>query len=428
MQGQPRTRHVIVLILIGLILLGLALRLYAAWDTNQNLPDTSKRLSGDEVGNDALAYSLLRGSFFKSPVQVPVYPLFLAGCYLVFGHSYAMTLYAQAFLGAAVIPLTFLLARRFTGDKLSLLAAALVALHPALILRATHLHSENLFVPLLLLTLLSLLWAIEGALEAPQARRLGLAGIPLAITTLCHPATVLFPACLPLLLPRVRGIGRKVALSVIYAGALLVAVALWSFHNYQTYNTFLPLSISWASLWQGSPEFFHLTELKVTMSQIWETQLNPVRNGGHDPFTIEGDRYFSSRAVDSILHEPDVYLTYCMLKPIFLWIGHPAIDWPRYAVFDVNALRPSNSTLRIVGIFIARLLPLIALVALTAIHFLHDRISNFVPLIVVCGYFMVVYTVTHPEVRYSEPLYPILATIIAASARPKKETPVRYYD
>jgi 4-amino-4-deoxy-L-arabinose transferase-like glycosyltransferase len=424
MQGRPRTYQAIVLILISLILLGLVLRLYVAWDTNQSLPDTSKRLSGDEVGNDALAYALLQGSFFQSPFQVPVYPLFLAGCYLVFGHSYVIVLYVQAFLGATVIPLTFLLARRFTGEKLSLLAAALVALHPALIIRATHLHSENLYVPLLLLTLLSLLWA----LEAPQFHRFGLAGVPLAIATLCHPATVFFPACLPLLMPRIRGIGRKAVLSVIYASAMLVAIAAWSYHNYQVYNTFLPLSTSWASLWQGSPEFFHLTEYRLTISQIWEAQLNPARNGGHDPFTIEGDRYFISRAVNSILAEPDIYLTYCLLKPFFLWIGHPAIDWPQYAVFGIDALRASTSTLRIVGIFMARLLPLVAVAGLAVIHIMHNRINNFVPLLVICGYFMVVYTITHPEVRYSEPLYPVLATIIAAAAKPREEAPSGDYE
>ncbi len=117
-----------------------------------------------------------------------------------------------------------------------------------------------------------------------------------------------------------------------------------------------------------------------------------------------------------------------MLKPFFLWIGHPAIDWPNYAVFNVNALRPSTSMPGIVGIFIARLLPLVALAGLVVIHILHNRINNFAPLLVICGYFMAVYTITHPEVRYSEPLYPILATIIAAAAKPREEAPIRYYD
>ena len=154
MQGRPHTHRAIILILIGLTLLGLVLRLWAAWDTNQRLPDTPERLRSDELANNGLAYLLLQGSFFQSPVETPVYPLFLAACYLVFGHSYVMVLYIQAFVGAAVIPLTWLLARRFTSEKLSLLAAALVALHPSLILRATRLHSENLYIPLLLLALL----------------------------------------------------------------------------------------------------------------------------------------------------------------------------------------------------------------------------------------------------------------------------------
>jgi len=70
-------------------------------------------------------------------------------------------------------------------------------------------------------------------------------------------------------------------------------------------------SVSTALLWQGSPEFYHLVYEKLpkrNIVQIWEEELNPARNGGHDAFTIEGDRYFTKRAIASIFREPAVYL------------------------------------------------------------------------------------------------------------------------
>jgi len=49
-------------------------------------------------------------------------------------------------------------------------------------------------------------------------------------------------------------------------------------------------------LWKGSPEFYHLAYEQLPKRhrvQIWQEELNPDRNGGHNAFTIEGDRYFT---------------------------------------------------------------------------------------------------------------------------------------
>ena len=41
-------------------------------------------------------------------------------------------------------------------------------------------------------------------------------------------------------------------------------------------------------------------------------ELNPAYNGGYDPFTIEGDQYFTRRAIQSIRAEPAVYIAYSL--------------------------------------------------------------------------------------------------------------------
>jgi 4-amino-4-deoxy-L-arabinose transferase-like glycosyltransferase len=227
--------------------------LWIAWSTNQVLPDSSERLVGDEGGYDGLAYWLTQGYFFTWPGRVPGYPIFLAVCYLLFGHSYAAVLYVQAFVGVLTILLTFLLARRFTEEKSALLAAALVAVNPALILHVTHLYTEILYAPLLLLALLGLLRAIEQ----PKPHRFVFAGVLLAITNLCRPTAALFPALVPFLLPQAWPLTRRLFLSFVYTGAMVAVIAPWTYHNYRA---FLPLSISGVVLWKGRAEFYHLTE------------------------------------------------------------------------------------------------------------------------------------------------------------------------
>ena len=79
-------------------------------------------------------------------------------------------------------------------------------------------------------------------------------------------------------------------------------------------------------LWQGSPEFYHLAYEQLPKRhrvQISQEELNPDRNGGHNAFTIEGSRYFTKRAIASILREPGVYLWYCLQKAVFFWLGNP---------------------------------------------------------------------------------------------------------
>jgi dolichyl-phosphate-mannose-protein mannosyltransferase len=341
---RAHTRRSVVLTLCGVALLGLALRLWMAWHTNQLLPNTSERLAGDETGYDYLAYALLQGDFFTWPARTPVYPLFLAACYLLFGHSYAAVLYIQAFVNTTAIPLTYLLAQRYLSTRAALLTAGLVALHPALIIHVSRLYTEAIYTPLLLSVLLSLI----RALERPAPRRFAIAGALLAIATLCRPATVLMPVIVHLLLPRTWGIKNRIIACLVYVAAMGVTIAPWSYHNYRTYDTFLPLSVSTATLWQGSPEFYHLMEQRLTLGQVFDHQLNPDRNGGHDPFEIEGDRYFTRRALASIQAEPHVYMWYCLQKLAFFWIGNPSAEWPDYKIFQLEALLPQFPAWQIV--------------------------------------------------------------------------------
>ena len=125
---QQRNDRIIVLALTCLTLLGLAFRLYLAWSSNQTLPDTPARLTGDEPGYEGLEYDVLKGHFFDWRGRMPIYPFFVAGCYAIFGRSPASVVYVQAFLGATIIPLTFSLARRFTGAQSSLVFATVASL------------------------------------------------------------------------------------------------------------------------------------------------------------------------------------------------------------------------------------------------------------------------------------------------------------
>jgi len=406
----------IILALSVLVLVALLLRLQTAWQRNYESPhELALRLVGDETNYEGLAYALLQGEFFQWPGRVPVYPLFIAATYYALGErSPAKLLYVQALVGGAVVPLTYLLARRLTGIIPALGAAGIVALDDSLIEHAGQIYTELLYTPLLLVALLALLWAVQ----APRLGRFAWAGASMAVVTLCRPTTVLIPLILPLVLPQGWKLKRKVGAFLMYCLAMAVVITPWTYHNWREYHRFLLLSVSTAVLWQGSPEFYHLTQRNRNHLDIWANELNPERNGGHDPFTIDGDQYFTRRALQSIRAEPGVYVAYSLKKAGYFWLGNPAAEWGYFALYDWQTMRQwyPYSSLKLLSMFMTRQLPLIALVALVFLA-VRNRVRSLVPLVMVCVYFTLIHMITWSEMRFSGPLHPLLAIILMAAGK-----------
>lgn len=402
--------------LIILTLFGLGLRLAVVWLATHRSPDSLAQLSTGELNYEAWATLLAQGDFLKWPGRAPLYPFFVGLIYLVSDHSLTWVFYGQTLIGIFAIPLTYQLSQYFVGKKLSLFAAALIAIHPILIYQITRLSDVTVYTTLLLLVLLSLMWA----LERPSILRFLVTGLVLGGATLTRPLTLFFPVLILILLPGSLKFRRKAGLLGVCAAAMMVVIGPWSTYNDLVHKSFFPVTGSGAALWQGSPEFYNLVTDQVPATDIWNRYLNPENNGGHNPATSTSDEYFNERALESIKNEPGAYAIYSLLKLPLFWIGHPAFDWPDYGVFDMGKMSPYYSPIHIAGILATRLLPVVALLALIILHELHGRVRYLGPLLAVIGYFMLVYAVTYPEVSFSVPLHPILVTIIVAAIRPKE--------
>ncbi len=406
LPAVPPTRTV-GLVLAALTLVGLALRLWAIASDPRLLGD-SPRLIGDEPRYDELALAMLNGQFFPWPGSPPLYPIFLWACYVLFGRVFWSVLAIQAVVASSAIPLTYALARRFTGARSALFAALITAAHPALLHHARYLYMEAVYVPLVLGALLGIL----RAMEQPRLGRMAAAGGWFALMTLCRPATALLPLALPFIAPGRWRWRQRMGLVAALLGILTAAAAPFAYHSWRTHGAVLPFGLSMTMLWHGSPEFYHIAQQTPNaMLAVWDHELNPAENGGHNPITIEGDRYFNERAKASIRAEPLVYAWYSLQKPAFFWVGHPAAqyDWP----FDFNWLSRAFSAKEIAGLFGGRLL--MALAMLWALWALRRRLWEFRLLLLLGAYLMAVHTVLVPVARYSEPLYPLVAILIAAA-------------
>ena len=104
---------------------------------------------------DGIAWNLAEGRGFldanglPTSVRPPVYPLFLAGIYKVFGHSYPAAKLAQILLSALTCALLFLIGSRVFGEKLGFISGLVCAFYPPLIVYSVIIGSETLYAFLL---------------------------------------------------------------------------------------------------------------------------------------------------------------------------------------------------------------------------------------------------------------------------------------
>jgi hypothetical protein len=169
--------------------------------------------------------------------RAPLYPLFLASIYWIFGvgpQRFLAVRIVQALLGASLAPLIHAIALAFfpggqstsgvDARRIAKVTAWIVAVYPLLILYPFGLATENLFFPLVLLSFLSLIRLTRN----PSAGAFITAGIFLGLSALTRSIILPF-ACLALLwvwfgLRHRRGV-------LMLAIAILMLIAPWIIRN-----------------------------------------------------------------------------------------------------------------------------------------------------------------------------------------------------
>jgi hypothetical protein len=401
------TRRLLPWLVAGVVLLGLGLRLYDAWRDAKLYPD--KHLKADEPGYDGLARGLLDGYGFVWAGRVPFYPLWLSGLYAISGRNLHAVPYAQAFVGALTVFLTYVLGRKTVGAYPGLLAALFIAVSFIQIRQGRYLLSEVFYAPFLLMTALTL----TRALAEPSARRFAWAALWVGLANLVRPTLFMFPVAMILVIIVLARLPWRRALSfcAVYLGVSWIVILPWMIHNYIRWHAVLPLATSHAIVWQGSPEYYHLLHDRgYKFVDIWDKVLYVRGPDWHDPGTVEGDRWWTHRGIESIKAEPLVYMKYCVKKLAYLWIGDPGCDWNDGYPFNWWLVRKwGHSPREIVQIFATRLLIFPAMIGAVLMH---KRWRNLLAIYSILAFFILLHAATHAEARFSEPLEPFLYILI----------------
>ena len=168
----------------------------------------------------------------------PLYPLVLSLGSVIDETSYTLQRLISAVLGAGSVILAGLIARRIASPRVGLIAAALAAVYPPLVLIDGSLHSESLYVLLVAAALLAALRTIDH----PTWQRAAALGALIGLAALTRGEGVLLLALLaaPVIVWSARPAFWRPLLATLAAAALVLVP--WVARNWITFDR--PAAIS----------------------------------------------------------------------------------------------------------------------------------------------------------------------------------------
>jgi 4-amino-4-deoxy-L-arabinose transferase-like glycosyltransferase len=368
-------------LLLALVTVALVVRLAAVVLLGPAAPAVSdKRLRYDRI-----AHSLLAGDGFArkgapSADSPPLYPLFLAGVYGVFGPSDGAARAALAVVDSATVGVVLLLGWAVVGRRAAVLAASVAAVLPYSIFQVLAAGSDTLF---LLLHTLALLFLARAWLD-DQGRHWAAAGALLALATLCRAVPFLLPDPLAaLVLLAGRGTlrhraGRAALLVVVFAAVL----APWMVRNAVVFHRFVPVQTL------GGYQFLLGTLDTESPPRRW----SGYRSLPSDPVTRDG--YLARRGWERIRDDPAAYAGRLARRTVRMW------SRTHSGRFD-TWLGAANAVLLALAAAGVALAP---------------RRRALLPLLVAFAYFVAVHTVLMSIFRYLLPVVPILLVLAAVPA------------
>jgi tetratricopeptide (TPR) repeat protein len=233
-ESRPEAWLVRDHVVAGLIfLLALALRLFHLHEISIHDPFFDLP-SVDAAIYDEWARDLLGGKGFGEGVLFlgPLYPLFLAGVYGLFGESLATLKVVQAVLGAITCLLVWGLARDLFGRRVAALSGCATAFYGMHVFYGGTAMIVNLQVPLVV----GLVWAAHRALSAPSFGRWAFCGLLLALAALARQTVLLLAPALALWIlfgmPGTASFSRRFAWGTAFGLVILALILPFSIRNW----------------------------------------------------------------------------------------------------------------------------------------------------------------------------------------------------
>lgn len=280
--------------------------------TQSDLTQASDERHWDALGKAYLALGVLHPD--TGMYRPPLYGLFLAGIYRMFGHAPAIVRIAQAVIGAITCWLIFLIGCKMGrgNARVGLVGAALFAIYPLFVFFPAVLMAETLLVFLTTVSFVGYLWFSQ---QSTHLRAMAFGGA-VGLSALCKP--VLLPWLLPVLsvwtwhshLPRVQ----KAARVAVVIGAVIAVIAPWTARNDALSGEIVPISANLGiNLLVGAhPQGRGYYDNRID----YLAQYHTLADTSH---AAAADRKVAGIVLGWIAHNPLHYLRLCIDKLFYFW-------------------------------------------------------------------------------------------------------------
>lgn len=244
-----------------MVLVALAIRLAVVGFLYPDQMDPSRNHWHFAFENGKIAYSIVQGHGFGSPLfentgptawQVPIYPYLMAGVFEIFGiyskMSALVLLSMQALISALTCLPVFLVARKTFGDRVALFSGWAWALFPL----GIYWPAERIWPTWLATLLLTLLFLLTLNYERPASLRAFIGyGVLWGFTALAEPVVLtVLPVMLGWIGIRLWQQRERWFLPLTVASlAFILSVTPWFIRNYEVFHRFIPFRDSMGLEW-----------------------------------------------------------------------------------------------------------------------------------------------------------------------------------
>lgn len=301
-------------IVLFIFLVALALRL--GW-----LGYYEGRFSAADTDNYTdIAVSILEGkgySYGDEPTAfvVPLYPLFLAGIFGLFGENLLAVQLVQVLLSALTVVLVYLIARRLFDPSAGVIAALIAAAHPWLVFWSGYILTETLFVFLFTAAIL----AYAHLMKNSSLWKALASGVLFGLVALCRPVGLLVALVLivvwPLLAP--KSLRRWSALGVFLISMALV-LSPWVIRNYLVFHRFIPVSA-------GAGDTLYLgnnPKASILANEMSDPMFPPGMG------RIDKSHYVQKLALKYIVENPGRFVQLALQRLYYYW----SPEFPTYSI------------------------------------------------------------------------------------------------
>jgi len=300
---------------LGIFLLALAVRLLHIWLIRES--PFFDNLVVDSVDFHARAVAFLRGSWLEEGVfyQAPLYPVFLAGVFKVFGESLLAVRVVQAVLGSATAVLVYLIGMRLGGRGVGKIAGVMAALYAL----AIHFDAEILR-PSLVVFLATL--SLHLMLTTPEKGWLRwiAAGLVLGLAAIARPTFLLFIPAAALWALFVSRRARWLAATALAFGAI-IPVGVVTAYNFQQSRALVPVSYNGGINYYIGNNADYDETVGIRPGIRWsllstEPRVNPVAE------PVRWSDYYYHKARHFLQTQPGDFAALQLKKFVLYWNGH----------------------------------------------------------------------------------------------------------